>query len=395
MMRHSTVRTLLACRPDLSPREQQRLERHLSDCSECRTIGQEYRRQQTVLRQYPLPPIPVSARSLAPVRPGRHIWNALDQLDRSMRAEPARASGWRIHTKLYAALAVAIAAVIVAATSVTMAGSRQTSITDLGPPTNARPQVPPTGGFRRIKTKLTSHGLPELLFIGTLVDERSAGERWAVVKALDQFGTLSNVSPIVIRSCAYPYVLQPPRVQCQPTEEHGFVTGVSTYDWSHAVYHSRYLVFVHKDLIDQNLQMRQTLTPLERSLFTRYVALSGFGNWHDTVWHTAIDLNSPQASQQGNHRFPLVAISRYIQTGADVAIYGDLYDSAAQRPLPFATVQQSLQKNRAQDHASPSLISDYNAEANVITALICHADGLKPVQVCHRPVIRSILKHIH
>jgi len=309
--------------------------------------------------------------------------------------EPTRPVRWRMHTKLCAALAVAIAAVIVTATSVTIAGSRQDSLTNLGPPTNARPQFPPIGGFRRIKTTLTSHGLPELLFIGTLIEPRSASERWAVVKALNQFGTLSNVSPVVTRSCAYPYVLQPPRVQCQPTEEHGFVSGVSTYDWSHAVYHSRYLVFVHKDQIDQNLQMRQTLMPLERSLFTRYVALSGFGNWHDTVWHTAVDLDSPQASQQGNHRFPLVAISRYIQTGADVAIYGDLYDSSAQRVLPFTTIQQSLQKGRAQDHASPSLIQDYNAEANVITALICHADGLRPAQVCHRPVIRSILKLIH
>ena len=310
-------------------------------------------------------------------------------------AVASRPGRWRLHTKLYAALAVAIAAVIVAATSVTMAGSKQGSVTDLGPPTNALPQFPPTGGFRRVKTTLTSHGVPELLFIGTLLDERSSAERWPVVKALNQFGTLSNVSPVVTRSCAYPYIVQPPKAQCNPTEMHGFVTGVSTFDWSHAVYHSRYLVFVHKDLIDQNLKMRQPLTPLERSLFTRHVALSGFGNWHDTVWHTAIDLNSPQASQQGSHRFPLVAISRYIQTGADVAIYGDLYESSGQRVLPFATVQQSLQQGRAQDHASPSLIPDYNAEANLLTAFICHADGLRPAQVCHRSVIRSILKHIH
>jgi hypothetical protein len=35
----------------------------------------------------------------------------------------------------------------------------------------------------------------------------------------------------------------------------------------------------------------------------------------------------------------------------------------------------------------PSLIADYNAETNVITAEICHADGL-------RPVIRGVLRHI-
>jgi len=309
-------------------------------------------------------------------------------------AGAGRPGRWRIHTKLYAALVVAIAAVIVAATSVTMAGSRQDSITDLGPPTNARPQFPPIGGFRRIKTTLTSHGLPELLFIGTLVDLRSAGERWAVVKALNQFGTLSDVSPVVIRSCSYQNGSQAPQV-CEPAEIRGYVTGVSTFDWSHAVYHSKYLVFMHKDLIDQNLQMRQTLTPLERSLFTRYVAETGFSNWHDTVWHTAIDEYSGLASDPAHHRFPLVVISRYLQTDAEVAIYGDLSDVAGRLMLPFAAVQQSLQKGRAQGTASPSLITDYNAEANLLTAFICHADGLKPAQVCHRSVIRSILKHIH
>jgi len=393
MMRHTTVRTMLASRPDLSPREQQRLERHLSDCDECRTIGQEYRRQEAVLRQYRLRPAPVSARSMVPVRPARHIWDALDQLDRSISAKPARVSGWRMHTKLYTALAVAIAAVIVAATSVTMAGSRQNSITDLGPPTNARPQFPPIGGFRRIKTTLTSHGLPELLFIGTLIEPRSAGERWAVVKALNQFGTLSNVRPVVTRSCSYHNGLPTTQAQCEPPEIRGFVTGVATYDWSHAVYRSRYLVFVHKDQIDQNLQMRQTLTSLERSVFTRYVAFTGFSNWHDTAWHTAVDDQSG-GNQSPRQQFPLVVISRYLQSNAQVAIFGDLSDVAGRQNLPFATIQQSLQKGRAQGTASPSLISDYNAEANLLTAFICHADGVKPAKVCHRPVIKSILKHI-
>jgi len=309
------------------------------------------------------------------------------------QAVAGRPGRWRIHTKLYAALVAAVAAIVIATTSVTMAGSRQDSVTDLGPPTNARPQFPPIGGFRRIKTTLTSHGLPELLFIGTLIEQRSAGERWAVVKALNQFGTLSNVSPVVTRSCSYPNELPATQAQCEPAVMHSYVTGVATYDWSHAVYHSRYLVFVHKDLIDQNLQMRQTLTPLERSLFTRYVAFTGFSNWHDTVWHTAVDDQSG-GNQSPRQQFPLVVISRYLQSNAQVAIFGDLSDVAGRQNLPFATIQQSLQKGRAQGTASPSLISDYNAEANVLTAFICHADGVKPAQVCHRPVIKSILKHI-
>lgn len=317
------------------------------------------------------------------------------------RSDPRVRGGvrkWRIHTKLYAALAVAVAAVIVAATSVTMAGSRQVRVTDLGPLTNALPQGVPTGGFRRVKTTLTSHGLPELLFIGTMVDERSAAERWAMVKALNQFGAFSHIDSAITRSCAYLTAGLNSRPQCRPAQvpgpRQGYTAGVPTFDWSHATYTSRYLLFVHKDLIDLNLKMRQPLNPLERSLFTRYVALSGYSNLYDAVWHTAIDLDTNQAFLQGSHRFPLVAVSRYIETSADVALYGDLYTFSNLAVLPFTTIQQSLQKGRAQDHASPSLIPDYNAEANVITALICHADGLKPAQVCHRPVIKSILKHV-
>ncbi len=343
---------------------------------------------------YNLHRAPAGIRRLPPMQPARHVWDALDRLGHPEPAEPVGPKRWRIHTKLYAALAVAIAAVIVAATSVTIAGSKHDSLTDLGPPTNARPQFPPIGGFRRIKTTLTGHGLPELLFIGTLVEPRSAGERWPIVKALDQFGTLSNVSPVVTRSCSYHNGLPGTQAQCDPAVMRGFVTGVATYDWSHAVYHSRYLVFVHKDLIDQNLQMRQTLTPLERSLFTRYVAFTGFSNWHDTVWHTAVDDRSG-GNQSPRQQFPLVVISRYLQSNAQVAIFGDLADVAGRVNLPFATIQQSLQKGRPQDHAEPSLITDYNAEANLLTAFICHADGLRPAQVCHRPVIRSILKLIH
>jgi hypothetical protein len=121
-----------------------------------------------------------------------------------------------------------------------------------------------------------------------------------VVKALNQFGTLSHVSAVVTRSCSYSNELPGTQAQCDPAVMRGFVTGVATYDWSHAVYHSRYLIFVHKDLIDQNLQMRQTLTPLERSLFTRTVAFTGFSNWHDTVWHTAIDEQSGGNQSGGN-----------------------------------------------------------------------------------------------
>jgi len=74
-----------------------------------------------------------------------------------------------------------------------------------------------------------------------------------------------------------------------------------------------------------------------------------------------------------------------------VAISGDLNSSTGRTVLPFAAVQQSLMTGRAQGGAPATLVPDYNAETNVITAPICAADGLKPHTVCGRPVIRRIL----
>ena len=268
-------------------------------------------------------------------------------------------------------------------------GWAASDVTNLGATTTAVPSSLASGlGVRHLRTALRSGGKAELLFLGTLLDNGSTAERWPVVKALNQFGTLSGVSPVISRDCLYQVVALVPRLQCGPTEEHGFITGLATFDWSHAVYHSRYLTFVHKDLIDQNLRMRAKLSPLERSLFNRYVARSGFNNYHDTVWHTAVDRPT---YQDGSRQFPLLAVGRYVETGNNVAISGDLNSSTGRLVLPFAAVQQSLMKGRAEGGAPATLVPDYNAETNVITALICTADGLQPHTVCGRPVIRRIL----
>jgi len=273
-----------------------------------------------------------------------------------------------------------------------MPGWAASDVTNLGAPTTAVPSTLSYGlGVRHLRTTLRAGGKVELLFLGTLVDNGSTAERWPVVKALSQFGTLSGVNPVVSRGCLYQVVAMVPRLQCVPTEEHGFITGLATFDWSHAVYHSRYLVFVHKDLIDQNLQMRAKLSPLERSLFIKYVALPGFNGYHDTVWHTAVDQHSVEGTLHLSHRFPLLAIGRSVQTDSNVAIWGDLNSSTGRTILPFAAVQQSLMTGRAQGGAPESLVPDYNAETNVITAMICAADGLQPHAVCGRPVIRRIL----
>ena len=389
MMRHTTVRTLLASRPDLSPREQQRLEHHLSDCSECRMIGQEYRRQQALLRQYRLRPAPVSARSMAPVRSAPHIRDTLDQLDRPMIADPTRASRWRMHTKLYAAFTLVVTSAILLATGATMAGPTQASITNLGPPLAVQSTASgfPLSGFHRLTPALLPpRGKAQLTFIGTLEDALSAGERWPVVKALDQFGTFSNVSPGT-RTCRH-----------DSTIGHDVCTD-PTFNWAHALYHSKYLAFDHVDLLDQKRHAYQRPSKRELDLYNRYVR-----NPHPLFKpNPKIDpygANSVDGS--GSHRFPLVAIGDYVQTISQVIISGDFQESlstpqvSSYSGLPFDTVRNALVSGT--DPKNTGLynhpVEDINAEANIITALICHTTKNQPKSVCTRPTIKTILKYV-
>src|SRR5450759_5343961 len=70
-------------------------------------------------------------------------------------------------------------------------------VTDSGKPTNHLPRPPASmlDGFARKGPVLTQARKPEVLFIGTQVfgyGGVSAVERWALVKALDQFGRFTG-----------------------------------------------------------------------------------------------------------------------------------------------------------------------------------------------------------
>jgi len=315
---------------------------------------------------------------------------------------------WRVHTKLYAAFTLVAACAILLATSVTMAGPTQASITNLGPPlavqsTNA---AFPLSGFHRTNTSLSAHRLPVILFIGTLAgpigvgtfnvfDHKSAVERWPVIKALDQFGSLTGVRPA-------PSLCQ----KDAPTRLN--VCQVATYDWSHAGYRSRYLVFDHKDLLDRRDRPLQTLSPAERALYSRYSRDPGqftfFPGKPDYVVSTVENSNSPGGATS-TRQLPLLLVGNYLQTVSQITISGDFEETltsmarddlgnvqTVQSGVSFATVQKALLHSK--NPRNTQLIPDVNAEANIITALICHATKNQPTSVCNRPTIKQILKSV-
>ncbi|GAC1468817.1 MAG: hypothetical protein PVSMB7_17250 [Chloroflexota bacterium] len=192
---------------------------------------------------------------------------------------------------------------------------------------------PPMGSFTHVGSSLYSGSKPELLFIGAQYCPHCAGQRWAIVKALDQFGTFSNVT--------------------SSSNDDGTIP---TFDLHNATFSSRYVSFVHRDVQDRSHNQLDSLSPDEQSLFSRYDTSGGI---------------------------PLVLVGGY-------GLVGDGYDLSLIQGKSFGTVQNALQRGASSNPLVPAI----NAEANSLTAFICHADGMRPHSVCDRPAIRQIVAHL-
>lgn len=261
------------------------------------------------------------------------------------------------------------------------------SVTYLGKPTNDVPEYVPLGGFIHRGPKLRSYGFPELLFIGSQNDGRSAAERWAVIKALDQFGSLSAVSAATTTPCrdtSYPY---DPCIYPLPT-----------FNWAHAHYRSRYVQFVHRDLLDQRNDPYQRLAPAESRLFRRYAASPG-GTYRQTLLSTAFAVTNDQTPSR---HFPLISIDGYLQTANDLLLPSDFVNTT---PAPgcrtlscgvlsFSAVRTALVRNTRTPGTTGTLVPDVNTESNILVTLICHADGSRPKSVCGRKPVQKLLRHV-
>jgi hypothetical protein len=282
-----------------------------------------------------------------------------------------------------------VAIILILGTASTASASG--NVTDLGKPTNTLPAAPAPllAGFARKGPVLKQAGKPEVLFIGTEVSGVGSGgssavELFALVKALDQFGRFSGVGTAETRYCVG---TNAQTSQCFANDRS---PGYATFNLDHARYSSRYLSFVHKDLIDRDLHVQTNFSSVESSLIQqylrRYLTAPSTG-WTDFAWQES--LVPPE-----NHGLPLISIGGYLRATYGVALSGDLTPNTSVIPLSFSVVQASLKRGKATGGAPYSLVPDVNAEANVLTALICHADGKQPASVCNRPVIRAIVKRV-
>lgn len=162
----------------------------------------------------------------------------------------------------------------------------------------------PLSGFHRVPTFLHKGSTPELLFLGVEDSELSDIERWPVVKALDQFGSFSRVTPAK-RFCG--------NASCS----------IASFDLTHAEYRSRYIAFVSRDLVDASIRLYQRPSRKELALFNRYARPPKAGSYRNAVLAAAAGLAGPRA-------LPLVTVGGYLQTLSQIVNVGGLRGACAE-----------------------------------------------------------------
>jgi len=262
-------------------------------------------------------------------------------------------------------------------------------ILDLGKPTNNVSTISysPLDRFHRITQSLRANGKPEVLYLGTMLisDSRSAYIRWPMIKALSQFGTFAQVVPVK-RACLGHDIRGNPA--CGQ---------LAAPDWSRARYSSHYIAFVHKDLMNDQAKLFQRMTPPERRLFYRYARTAPRFKGDPDGIISSVFGNTP-------HSLPLVLIGNYLQTLGQIVIDGDFEfayppppgtpTAGTYKDLTWQQVSDALAAGRNPPQNAANLVGDVNAEANIMTALICHATKNQPTSVCTRPTIKLILKSV-
>lgn len=221
--------------------------------------------------------------------------------------------------------------------------------TCLGPVSSALPPHSPLGAWFRHGAVIRSHGVPELIFIGGLADQYSGPERWAVTKALGEFGSWTAVTP-----------------------ETRAAFGAPTLNWTRGRLRSRYVRFDDVEVFGYHNELLHRPSGLARALYDHYVGT----------------FNPGPAFQH----LPTLAVGGYVEVGPGVST-GDLESQTTMRPLSFSAVQHALA--RGYGRGSPLFVYDINVEANLIIAFICRTDGKRPASVCGKPAIKTLLRRIH
>jgi hypothetical protein len=180
---------------------------------------------------------------------------------------------------------------------------------------------------------LTLDGKPEVLYIGGEYCPFCAAERWALIVALDKFGSFSGIQ--LSQSAGAPEVYP----------------NTPTFTFRNASYTSSYISFVSLEQTDRNHNALQTATANETSLMHLY----------DT--------------QQA---IPFVDIAnRYVQVGTQ-------YSPSVLANANWTQIASQL------NNSSSTYAANIDAAANRLISAICKVDGGSPTGICSQSLAQTL-----
>lgn len=149
--------------------------------------------------------------------------------------------------------------------------------------------------------------------------------------------------------------------------------------------HSGLVFLLRRDLEDTNARPLQRLSTAERRLLACYRPIGlntqDFGGSVKASWPYRLTGTPPMVLLGG-----YVMNNSYVPPGS---MGPPKMANAANPPsLTFAEAQKQLQAGYGRRYID--YVYGIEAATNVLTALVCHADGGRPRTVCTRPVIKRI-----
>ena len=199
-------------------------------------------------------------------------------------------------------------------------------------------------------TALTSGGKPEMLYMGAEYCPYCAAERWAMIVALDRFGTFSGLATVHsgIKNGAGDAEPDP---------------STPTWTFVNATYTSKYLTFTPvemqtniPDASTGSYTTLQTPTAAQNALITKYDA-------------------APYTTEAGAIPF--------VDFGNKYLIIGASYDPGVLSGLSWSTVATDL------SNPSSPVAKAVDGTANYITAALCKMTGNQPASAC-TSVVQSL-----
>jgi hypothetical protein len=190
-------------------------------------------------------------------------------------------------------------------------------------------------------TLIFLNGKPEVLYVGAEYCPFCAAERWAMIIALDKFGTFAGIE----------------ESQSAPSPE--AFPNTPTFTFRNATYASNYISFVSVEQLDRNHTRLQNVTADQTALIKTYdtagsIPFIDFANKYVLV---------------GSQFSPAVLRAANAATGA-----------------PYDSSQIATQLN----NASSTFAQSIDAAANRLISAICKIDGGSPTSVCSQSFAQTL-----